>query len=170
MINDVVYEWFLKVHWEIWEEQFYTIIRDFLCLIEHVTIHKYLRPQGGPGVKKHVNLFVKISLSWAQCKKPHQKILLLDRVINFWKSQFMGNYSTRTIFKAIFWEFWKKDFGTIHLGTIHARDLKFGMYLPCMMFYKSDVAILKILIFGLFMATKRSKIQYGRHFLAFFGP
>ena len=29
----------------------------------------------------------------------------------------------------------------IHLDTIHARNLKFGMYLPCMTFYKYDVAI-----------------------------
>ena len=33
----------------------------------------------------------------------------------------------------------------IHLDTIHARNLIFGMYLPRMTFHKSDVAILKIL-------------------------
>ena len=27
------------------------------------------------------------------------------------------------------------------MDTIHSRNLKFGIYLPCMMFHKSDVAI-----------------------------
>ena len=42
----------------------------------------------------------------------------------------------------------------IHLDTLHARNLKFGMYLPCMTFNRLKVAILKQIIFGLFMATK----------------
>ena len=33
----------------------------------------------------------------------------------------------------------------IHLDTIHARILKFGMYLSCMMLHKFYVVILKIL-------------------------
>ena len=39
-----------------------------------------------------------------------------------------------------------------------------------MEFYKLDVAILKILLFGHFMAGNVPKIQYGRHFLAVFQP
>ena len=58
----------------------------------------------------------------------------------------------------------------IHLDTIHVTNLKFGMYLLCMTFHISYVAILKILLFGLFMATKRPKIQYGSHFSAHFCP
>ena len=33
------------------------------------------------------------------------------------------------------------------------KDMKFGMYLPCVAFHKFDVAILKILLFGHFMAN-----------------
>ena len=45
----------------------------------------------------------------------------------------------------------------IYLDTIHARNLKFVMYLPSMTFHKYYVAISKILLFGLFMATKKPK-------------
>ena len=38
------------------------------------------------------------------------------------------------------------------LDTIHARNLKLGIYLPCMTFHKSDVAILKICIMGILWA------------------
>ena len=40
----------------------------------------------------------------------------------------------------------------IHLNRKHAMELKFGMYLPCVAFHKFDVAILKISLFGHFMA------------------
>ena len=40
---------------------------------------------GGPRVKKHVGLFSKISWRRVGCKKPHQKILFLTKVINFLK-------------------------------------------------------------------------------------
>ena len=42
----------------------------------------------------------------------------------------------------------------IHLDTLHARNLKFGMYLPCMTFNRFNEAILKKNLFGLIMATK----------------
>ena len=72
--------------------------------------HSLLRPQGGGRrVKNHVKLFLKISRSWTRCKKPHRNILLLDRVMNFWKLHFMGNYSARKIFK---WPYLKITKGT----------------------------------------------------------
>ena len=36
----------------------------------------------------------------------------------------------------------------IHLNSKNFRDLKFGLYIPCVAFDKFDVAILKILLFG----------------------
>ena len=49
----------------------------------------------------------------------------------------------------------------IHLDTLHARNLKFGMYLPCMTFNRFNVAILKKKFSVLLWPPK---IQYGRHF------
>ena len=43
------------------------------------------------------------------------------------------------------------------MDTINARNLKFGMYLPCTTLHKSDVAILKILLFGLLWPPKGQK-------------
>ena len=44
---------------------------------------------------------------------------------------------------------------------------EFCMNLPWWQLHRSDLAILKILIFCHFMAEKRPKIQYGRHFWQF---
>ena len=46
----------------------------------------------------------------------------------------------------------------IHLDSIHARNLKFGLYIPYMYFHKSARQILKILLFGNLMGKKRPKL------------
>ena len=57
----------------------------------------------------------------------------------------------------------------IHLNSKHARDLKFVIYLPCVVLHEFSVAFLKILLYDNFMAKKLLKIQYGRHFLTVSG-
>ena len=42
----------------------------------------------------------------------------------------------------------------IYLDNIHAKNLKFGIDLPFMMFHKFDVAILKILYFENFICMQ----------------
>ena len=56
-----------------------------------------------------------------RCKKQYQKILFVARTVNFRKLGFVENYYKLVIYKR-----------NIHLDTVHARNLKFGMYLPCM--------------------------------------
>ena len=58
----------------------------------------------------------------------------------------------------------------IHLNSKHVQDLKFGMYLPCGAFDKFDVEILKILLFGQFMAEKLPKSRGHVGFLRVFLP
>ena len=88
--------------------------------------------------------------------------------MNFWKSGFMGNYIRRVNFKAfLFIEY----IGTLHLDSIHVRNLVFGMYLPHGQFHKSDFQILKILLFFHFIGKKLQKmaeILDFFHFLAVF--
>ena len=117
------------------------------------------------GVKKHVRLILNYSWRRATCKKPHQKILFPAKVMNFWKFGLQLNYYTRANFNAWFLIEYNRY---IHLDTIHARNSKFViyLYLPCMMFHKYDVAILKILLFG----QKSTYIQLGRQFWANFCP
>ena len=60
--------------------------------------------------------------------------------------------------------------GCIRLGGLHAGALEFGLWLLCVELCRSDVAVLRVLLFGRFMAGNMPKIQYGRHFLAVFQP
>ena len=55
------------------------------------------------------------------------------------------------------------------MNSKHVRDLKFGMYLPCVVFHKFSVAIFKILIFCHFMAKNRKKYNMAATFWQFFG-
>ena len=45
----------------------------------------------------------------------------------------------------------------IYLNSKHYRDLKFGMYFPCVAFNKFDATILKIFRFGQLTAKKTTK-------------
>ena len=127
------------------------------------------------GVKKQVELFIKSLLGCKRCKNPHEKkIFFLAWVVIFWKSRFACKYSMRktqnaqntVCAKSQYWNFTK---GTI-MNRKHVRDLKCGIYLPCVVFHRFDVAIFKILLFGHFMAKKPRKNHYGRHFLTVFRP
>ena len=55
----------------------------------------------------------------------------------------------------------------IRLDTKHIRILKFDMYLPCMMFQKSDVLSLRVLYFEHFMSKNAPKNNGNIGFLAF---
>ena len=57
-----------------------------------IKVPQFKATGGGPGVKNHVWLFLKISWSSVRGKKPHQKILFVTRDMIFWKSRFAGNY------------------------------------------------------------------------------
>ena len=105
------------------------------------------------------------SWSRARGKKPFQKIFFVARDINFWKFGFAGNYYRRANFKSRFLIEYKRY---IHLDTIHARNLKFGMYLPCVTFHKSGWWIFEILIFGHFMGEKLPKMAAILDFWQFF--
>ena len=54
------------------------------------------------------------------------------------------------------------------MDTIHGRNLKFGMYLPCVTFHKSDVGIFEILLFRQFMGEKLPKMAAILDFCQFF--
>ena len=55
----------------------------------------------------------------------------------------------------------------IRLNNKHFRDLKFKIYLLCMEFHKFGVAILKILLFGLFIAKNCQKFNKSANFGSF---
>ena len=82
-------------------------------------------------VKKHVGLFLKISWCRAKCENCIKNIITSKsyEFLEIWVVIKLLCVSTK---------------GT---HTIHARNLKFGMYFSCMSLYKSDVAILKNLYF-----------------------
>ena len=53
-----------------------------------------IKATGGPRVKNEVIFIFKISLRGKGCKKSHEKILFLAKVMIFFKSRFACNYST----------------------------------------------------------------------------
>ena len=54
----------------------------------------------------------------------------------------------------------------IHLNSKHARDLKFGMHLPCVAFYKFGVAIFENFAFWLTYGQKVAALLAFGSFLA----
>ena len=84
--------------------------------------------------------------------------------MTIWKFGLQLNYYTRKNFNA---RLLKEYESYIHLDTIHARNLKFGIYLPCMTSHKRDVVMLKILYFGHFMGKNVPKNNGHIGFLVF---
>ena len=69
-----------------------------------------------------------------------------QRLIDFgklWQTPFLAN-SIKGIFSK----------SLPYMDTIHARNLKFGKYLPCMTFHKYDLAILNFFVFWAFFWTQ----------------
>ena len=90
--------------------------------------------------------------------------MLLDRVMNFWKSHFMGNYSARKIFKRPYLKITKGTFiwtfymvGTWYLicsfPVCHLTNLVEGFW--------------KFWFLAILWLENCPKIQYGRHFWQF---
>ena len=71
----------------------------------------------------------------------------------------MGNYIRCANFKSRFLIEYNMY---INLDSIHARNLKLGMFLPYVQSHKSDGWILKILRFWHFMGEKRQKMDEKR--------
>ena len=89
-----------------------------------------------------------ISRSRVRGKKPHQKILFLAKVMNFFKSGSQYNYYTRKNFKS---QYLKTTLGTFFEKTIHGRGPKLGSYVPLMSFNKLISGIYFKIFFSIFM-------------------
>ena len=127
----------------------------------------FIGPQGGGGGRESKNqdgLIWTISVRCKRGRRPHQKIFFLAWVMNFWKSWFACNYTTRKTFKS---RYPKVDFMYLLERTAHPKVLKLGLYLLWVNIYRSDLGIWEILLFSDFKGPQRSKIQYGRLFCGF---
>ena len=93
-------------------------------------------------------------MSCKRCWRPHQKIFFLARVMNFWKSRFACNYTTRETFKS---RYPKVCLMYLLERTTSPKVLKLGLCLPRVDIYKSGLWICEILLFSDFMDWKLQK-------------